>query len=205
MGQVAADDIQVLVFDEFSNSKLIGTRSSLLLHAYQAQYSWSSASCPEGYGALGNALFVKVLIGMSGRPQPIPQPETADVTLHVSPNGATRWNFQPWGDEDFGIRPVLCAMVFPLGCGADDFNFIHFGVKELDGRLAIIFLLPPSKMIQVRWRTYTTELPIGHQIERLYAVSDQRDGEWGLMSGRFRKEEKNPPVAKEIETILLAG
>jgi len=201
MGIAPANDIQVLVFDEFSGDRLIGNRFSLILDAYKLQYTWTSTYCPDGYVALGNALFVKALPGLWGQPE-TPPPHIMNCVLHPSPNGVARWTYRPGGDAQFGgASPVLCVLVFPHGCGADDFNFMHFGVKDVDGRLAVIFLLPHREEIKLRWRIYRTDLPLSHQIEKLTAASDAREEQ--TPDSLVRLEGRNPKISNEIETLLL--
>jgi hypothetical protein len=98
MGYVSANEIQVLVFDELCNNKLVGTRHSLVLGDQRARYTWDSTYCPEGYQALGNALFVKILT------PPSIQPERMGSVLHVSEEGVTRWIYEPEKGECVFIK-----------------------------------------------------------------------------------------------------
>ena len=195
MGYVPANEIQVLAFEEFSGNKLIGTRHSLMLGGLEARYSWDSPYCPEGYRALGNALFVRILSSLT-------DPETIGCELHVSQTGVTtgycteKGNWYYPGDHNH----VLFAVVFPEGCGAEDFNFSYFGVKAIGDRLAVIFLLPHRETLRVQWRTFRSPIPLESQIEFLNMRLDERQ-EPARWYDLRPDDGYNPAIA--IETILL--
>jgi len=156
------EEIHVLIFDNFEDHKLTGTRHELRVVDATVRYTWDAPTCPPGYIAFCNILFLWYTRGVMFPPQSL------GTVLPVGREGRTRWTYR-----NIGKANILCAVLFPVGCAADDFNYAHIGVKSVGNRLGILFnLYDPGVELQLRWRTFPATTSVEQQIVQLEDAVD---------------------------------